>query len=109
MFAFVNLTAGSDQSTPDGASFDVDVDGDGDGANDFGIQPDRKYNVRNIAAYTGASANRRDQFQWSQPRSGADILKNGIFVKLNRVPANDGAWATAPYEPQYLKLFEVGP
>src|SRR5215469_590659 len=109
VFAFVNLTVGSDQSTPDGASFDVDVDEDGDGANDFGIQPDHKYNVRNIAAYTGASANRRSQFLWSQPRTGADLLKNGIFVKLNRVPANDGAWATAPYEPQYLKLFDVGP
>jgi glycosidase len=109
VFAFVNLTVNSDQATPDGALFDVDVDEDGDGMNDFGIQADHKYNVRNIAAYTGANANRREQFLWSQPRTGADILKNGIFVKLNGVPANDGSWATAPYEAQYLKVFDVGP
>jgi hypothetical protein len=46
---------------------------------------------------------------WSTPRTGADLLQNGIFVKLNKVPANDAGWATAPYEPQYLKLFDVTP
>lgn len=109
VFAFVNLTVNSDQGTPDGAWFSVAVDADGDGANDFGIRPDHRYNVRNIAAYTGARADRRDPFLWSQSRTGADILKNGIFVKLNRVPPNDGLWATAPFEPQYLKLFDVTP
>jgi len=109
VFAFVNLTVGADESTPAGANFDVDVDADNDGVNDFGILPDHQYNVKNIAAYTGVDANRRNQFLWSSPRTGADLLHNGIFVKLNRVPANQAGWTTAPYEPQYLKLFDVTP
>jgi glycosidase len=107
VFAFVNLTAGSDQSTS--VNFDVDVDADNDGENDFGIVATHQYNVKNLAAYTGSDASRRDRFLWSTPRTGADLLQNGIFVKLNKVPANDAGWATAPYEPQYLKLFDVTP
>jgi hypothetical protein len=26
---------------------------------------------------------------------------------MNRVPTNDAAWSTAPFEPQYLKLYDV--
>lgn len=107
VFAFVNLTVGADESTPAGAAFDVDLDADGDGVNDFGILPDRKYNIKNIAAYTGVDANRRKEFIWSSPRTGADLLLNGISVRMNRVPASQAGWATAPYEPQYLKLFDV--
>jgi hypothetical protein len=107
VFAFVNLTSGSDQSTP--VNFDVDVDADGDGENDFGIVAAHQYNVKNLAAYTGADPNRRNEFLWSAPRTGADLLQNGIFVRLNRVPATEGEWSTAPYEPQYLKLFDVTP
>jgi hypothetical protein len=109
VFAFVNLTVGADEITAAGANFDVDVDADGDGVNDFGIFPDHQYNVKNLAAYTGADSNRRNQFLWSSPRSGADLLQSGISVKLNRVPATQAAWATAPYEPQYLKLFDLTP
>jgi hypothetical protein len=107
VFAFVNLTVGADEATPQGANFDLDVDSDGDGVNDFGILPDHQYNVKNIAAYTGADASRRDKFLWSSPRSGADLLHNGIPVKLNRVPASQADWTSAPFEPQYLKLFDV--
>ena len=35
------------------------------------------------------------------------LLKNGIFVSLNRVPTNASDWASAPWEAQYLKLFDV--
>jgi hypothetical protein len=41
-------------------------------------------------------------------RSGRDLLDNGLPVKLNRVPTNTHGWVTSPYEPQYLKLFDVG-
>jgi len=107
VFAFVNLTVGSDQNTS--INFDVDVDADNDGENDFGIVATHQYNVKNLAAYTGRDAGRRDQFLWGTPRTGADLLQNGIGVRLNRTPANDAGWATAPYEPQYLKLFDVTP
>jgi len=107
VFAFVNLALESDVATPIGIGFKVDVDSDGDGVNDFGIRPDRSYNVKNIAAYTGVAANRRDAWLWPQPRKGADLLSKGIFVQMSRLPPNPGTWANAPYEPQYLKLFEV--
>jgi glycosidase len=109
VFAFVNLATGAAVATPTGNFFNVNVDVDGDHVNDFGILPDHLYNVRNIAAYTGVDANRREVFLWGAGRRGSDILQNGIFVQLNRVPADEGVWATAPYEPQYLKLLDVTP
>ena len=107
VFAFVNLTVAADESTPPGGNFDVDIDSDGDGVNDFGIVSDHLYNVKNIAAYTGVDATRANKFLWTSPRSGADLLQNGIFVKLNRVPQSPSEWAGATFEPQYLKLFDV--
>ncbi len=107
VFAFVNLSVGADESTPQGNWFSVNIDADHDGVNDFGIKPDRFYNVKNLAAFTGIDPGRRDKWVWDTARSGADILGNGIFVRLNRVPANNAKWATAPYEPQYLKLFDT--
>ena len=107
VFAFVNLTLGSDATTPNGVNFDVNVDADHNGTNDFGIKPDHLYNVKNIAAYTGLDPHRRDAWLWGSGRTGADLLSNGIFVHLNKIPADDSGWATAPYEPQYLELFDV--
>jgi glycosidase len=107
VFAFVNLTLGSDEETQNGNWFDLNVDDDHDGTNDFGIKPNSMYNVRNLAAYTGIDPNRRDAFLWSTPRTGRDLLANGLFVHLNKVPTNAAGWSTAPWEPQYLKLVEV--
>jgi glycosidase len=107
VFVFVNLATGSDAETPAGDWFNVEVDADHDGKNDFGIRPDRLYNVRNIAAYTGVDAHRREKLQWPSHRLGSDLLKNGIFVRLNRLPADSQGWAQDPWEPQYLKLFDM--
>jgi len=107
VFAFVNLVLGSSVETPAGNLFNVNVDEDHDGINDFGIRPDRLYNVRNIAAYRGTDTNRRDAFLWGAGQRGSDILQKGIFVSLNRVPVDEAGWATAPYEAQYLKLVDV--
>jgi hypothetical protein len=107
VFAFVSLTTDSNVETPPGNWFNVNIDEDHDGTNDFGIKPDRLYNIKNIAAYTGTDSHRRDIWIWNNPRSGSDVLKNGIYVHLNRVPTNPADWANAPYEPQYLKLFDV--
>jgi glycosidase len=74
----------------------------------LGIEANKYYNVRNIAAYLGPNNEyngRRDQFLWGTPRLGSDILSNGIYVAMNPVPSTDGAWSTAPYEVQYLKVY----
>jgi hypothetical protein len=107
VFAFVSLQVGQNVQTPSGNWFNLNVDEDHDGVNDFGIKPDHLYNVKNIAAYTGHDAHRRDAWLWPSARPGSDLLKNGIFVSLNRVPTNASDWASAPWEAQYLKLFDV--
>jgi hypothetical protein len=107
VFAFVNITLDADQETKNGEWFGVDIDADGDGVNDFGIKPDHKYNVKNIAAFTAVDPQRRGAWLWGNARMGSDLLKNGLFVHLNRVPIDSSTWATAPYEPQYLKLYDV--
>jgi hypothetical protein len=105
VFAFVNLNLGSNQQL---GAIDLAVDADNDGVNDFGIQPGRLYNLKNLSAYTGADGQRRNKFVWQTARTGRDILDNGLTVLLNRVPTSAGGWVTSPYEPQYLKLFDVG-
>jgi hypothetical protein len=107
VFAFVNLQVGLNVQTPQGNWFNLSVDEDHDGVNDFGIQPTHLYNVKNIAAFTGNDPHRRGVWLWPSPRVGSDLLKNGIFVSLNQVPPNASIWATAPWEAQYLKLFDV--
>jgi hypothetical protein len=102
VFAFVNLTVGADSATPNGVGFDVNVTGS-DG-NVFGIRPDHTYNVRNIAAISDA---RRSDCLWGAGRTGAEVLQNGIFVSLNRVPTDEAGCASAPFEAQYLKLIDV--
>jgi glycosidase len=109
VFAFVNLAVTANVATPPGNFFNVNLDVDGDHVNDFGIRPDRLYNVKNIAAYTGVDPHRRDVFLWGAGRRGSEILQKGIFVQLNRIPTDEAGWETAPYEPQYLKLFDVTP
>lgn len=75
-----------------------------------GIGSDRNYNVKNIAAYLGRNneqPNRRNDWLPGWPRNGGDIRSNGIFVSLNPVPTLDENWATAPYEAQFLKFYDV--
>lgn len=115
VFAF----ASTDRDYSGPGNFNVNQDTDADGGNDYGIKPARYYNVKNIAAYTAIHSNRRDIWQWRvppydeaatpQPRLGSDILANGIYVSMNRVPQTNGEWGTAPFEAQYLKLYDVTP
>ncbi len=115
VFAFSN----TDRDFTGAGNFNVNQDTDSDDVNDYGIKPDRYYNLKNIAAYTVIHPNRRDIWQWRQPpygesdtpqpRLGSDILANGIYVSMNRVPLSDAAWSTVPYEAQYLKLYDVTP
>jgi glycosidase len=104
VFAFVNLDVTNGHS----ASFNVNVTANG--TNLFGIAPGRLYNVKNLAAYLGADPNRRNSWLWSTGGiAGSDLLANGLTVSLNPVPANSGGWTNAPFEAQYLKLFDVTP
>jgi glycosidase len=110
VFAFVNLDRNNNQE----GRFNIDQDTDGNGVNDYGIEPAGFYNVTNIAAYRAQNAGRPNAFlfQGSGPGGsvrGSELLANGIFVSLKRVPTNDAEWATTPYEAQYLKLHDVTP
>lgn len=104
VFAFVNL----DRNQTNSGNFNVNVTQNG--ANLFGIKPGRIYNVKNIAAYTTAlDPNRRDDWLWDGGVAGSNVLANGVFVSLNPVPTTDGGWTSAPFEAQYLKLYDVTP
>jgi hypothetical protein len=99
VLAFVNLDRNNDQQ----GNFNVNITQNG--SNLFGIKTNRTYDVRNIAAYTGADPNRRNYFLNRQ--TGANLLNNGFFVGLKKVPTADAGWTSAPYEAQYLKLYDV--
>lgn len=109
VLAFVNLDRNATPATIGTNKFNVNIDADANGVNDFGIKSGRQYNVRNIAAYLGTDSNRRNTFLIPGGISGSDLLSQGLYVAMNRVPLTDGAWATAPYEAQYLKLYDVTP
>jgi glycosidase len=103
VFAFVNLDRDNNQA----GTFEVNITQNG--SNLFGIKTNRIYNVKNIAAYSAQDSTRSNQFLWGAGFTGADVLSNGVFVLLNRVPTDVGSWTTAPFEAQYLKLFDVTP
>ncbi|MEO7098232.1 MAG: alpha-amylase family glycosyl hydrolase [Luteolibacter sp.] len=115
VFAF----ADTDRDYTGVGTFNVSQDTDNNGVNDYGIKAGRYYNVKNIAAYTAIRSNRRDIWQWRvapydeadapQPRLGSDILANGVYVSMSRVPLTNGDWSAAPFEAQYLKLYDVTP
>lgn len=109
VLAFVNLDRNATPATIGTNKFNVNIDTDSNGVNDFGIKPGRTYNLKNIAAYLGTDPNRRNTFLIPGGISGSDLLSQGLFVSLNRVPLADGDWATAPYEAQYLKVYDITP
>ncbi len=104
VFAFANLDRNNQQQ----GSFNVNIAQNG--GNLFGIKSGRTYNAKNIAAYTASDPNRRNYWLWGTSGiTGDNLLNNGVYVSLNPVPSTDAAWATAPFEPQYLKLYDVTP
>lgn len=109
VLCFVNLDRNANPQTVGANKFNVNIDTDANGVNDFGIKSGRRYNVKNVAAYLGTDPTRRDTFLIPGGILGSDLLAQGLFVALNRVPLSDATWATAPYEAQYLKLYDVTP
>lgn len=106
VFAFVNLLPVSDSNSQTD-TFNVNITQNG--SNLFGIDPARTYNVKNISADNKYSS-RSTEFLWGAGITGANVLANGVYVGLNGVPQTDPAgWESAPYEAQYLKLYDVTP
>ncbi len=103
VFGFANLDRDNNQQ----GNFNVNITQNG--ANLFGIKPNRVYNVKNIAAYTAIDPNRRNYFLIPGNTTGSNLLNNGLFALLKKVPATNSAWATDPFEAQYLKLYDVTP
>ncbi len=104
VFAFVNL----DLVNGHQGTFNVNITQNG--TNLFGIDPARLYNAKNIAAYLGADPNRGSYWLWgTNGVTGSNLLAAGVSVSLNPVPTNSIGWTNAPYEAQYLKLYDVTP
>ena len=101
VLAFANLDRDSDQS--DNFKIPASL------ATRLGLKDTRRYNVKNIAAYLGADSSRRDIWLWngSAGYTGAQLKSTGISVFLKKVPTTDDAWTTAPFEAQYLKVYDV--
>jgi hypothetical protein len=75
----------------------------------LGLKDGRTYNTRNPAAYVAQDATRSSSWLWGSGITGANLKSAGFFVSLNRVPTTNEAWTTAPFEGQYLKLYDVTP
>jgi glycosidase len=104
VFAFVNL----DLNNSHQGYFNVNISQNG--SNIFGIKSGRVYNVKNIAAYEGMEPSRRSDWLWgTNGIAGSTLLANGVFVSLNSVPTTAAGWTNAPFEAQYLKLYDVTP
>jgi len=104
VFAFVNLSYTNSEQ----GYFNANISQNG--TNLFGIDPNRMYNVKNIAAYGGVDPNRSSYWLWNANGiAGSSLLNNGIPISLNAVPANSAGWTNAPFEAQYLKLYDVTP
>ncbi len=104
VFAFANL----DRNNAQQGNFSLNINQNG--SNLFGIKPGRVYNAKNLAAYTAVEPNRRNDWLWGGGGlTGDSLLNNGLFSALNPVPSVNAAWSTAPFEAQYLKLYDVTP
>jgi hypothetical protein len=121
-------TANASPATSDVVLAFANVDRNNDQSDNFkipaalatllGLQDGRTYNAKNIAAYTAQDSTRRDNWLWGAGYSKTQLQDDGFFVSLNRVPTtadnpatpeNEAlqAWAGAPYEAQYLKVYDV--
>ena len=73
----------------------------------LGLKDGRNYNVRNLAAYTAQDSTRRDALLWPLDYTKTQLETDGFFVGMKKVPTTVGGWSTAPYEAQYLKVYDV--
>ncbi len=96
VIAFVNFNRNADPA----GTFEVNV-----GGNLLGLKAARRYNVKNLSARTQPAP-----YLWGAGTLGSDVLANGVYAGLNRVPAaNATAWSAAPHEAQFLKVYDTTP
>lgn len=102
VLAFSNLDRNSSQANIFGVTTPL--------ADLLGLREGRVYNVKNIAAYTGRNNElnaRRDIWLWGGGYTRDQIIANGIFVDLKALPTTNAAWDSTPFEPQFLKVYDV--
>lgn len=102
VLAFTSLDRTNVQANTFGLSLEL--------ADILGLQSGRVYNARNIAAYAGLGneqSSRRQQWLWGSGFTRSQMLADGIFVSLNPVPTSSETWSQAPYEAQFLKVYDV--
>ncbi len=75
----------------------------------IGLNPTRRYNSKNLAATVAQQPNRRNVWLWGAGYTGAELQTQGFFVQMPKVPTVNADWTTAPYEAQYLKIYDVTP
>jgi hypothetical protein len=77
------------------ATFDLNAKVPGTDLNYFGIDRGRNYNVKDLLADNANS------YVWTNNRSGADLIDNGLYVGLPNNTAGTGS-----YQAQYLQLID---
>ena len=80
------------------ATFDLNAKVPGTDLNYFGIDRGRSYNVKDLLADNANS------YVWTNNRSGADLIDNGLYVGLPNTNS-----VTGSYQAQYLQLVDRSP
>ena len=96
VFAFVNNNYRSNSAVA--ALFDLNAKVPGTDLNYFGIDRGRTYNVRDLLA------DNANAYVWTNNRTGADLIDNGLYVGLPNTTAGTGS-----YQAQYLQLVDRSP
>ena len=101
VLAFANLARGADKA--DNFKIPAGL------APLLGLKDGRTYNVKNVAAYLRPPAvtGRRDTYLWGSGITGASLKSSGFLVQMRGVPGSVAGWDSAPYEAQYLKVYDV--
>ena len=112
-------TANASPATGDVVIAFANLDRDNDQSDNFkipsalapllGLQGSRTYNAKNIAAYNRPpTVTGRDQtWLWGGGITGSALQSTGFAVFMKEVPTTVAAWDTAPFEAQYLKIYDV--
>jgi hypothetical protein len=96
VFAFVNNNYRANANVS--ATFDLNAKVPGTDLNYFGIDRGRTYNVKDLLA------DNANAYVWTNNRTGADLIDNGLFVGLPNTTT-----ATGSYQAQYLQLVDRSP
>jgi hypothetical protein len=96
VFAFVNNNYRANTNVA--ATFDLNAKVPGTDLNYFGIDRGRTYNVKDLLA------DNANAYVWTNNRTGADLIDNGLFVGLPNTTTGTGS-----YQAQYLQLVDRSP